>query len=555
MNNKTIQLRAFVMAVGLASTLTAVAHDAVVPCWRGQEGATFQEWDFLTSANPASATAYVNPYASGSPQATVTLNDGYYATWEGSTNVGWWGLLPSGTIAMTISNRPSAPAASCKYVWVQVAQYIGGVLPNYCNVAIPGATYLGGQRVTSEVILPFGSLVVDQTLWRLEPNPSSETVTVIAPSTGALIDHVLIDTICITNANTYVDDNYTGSDCDNKGWPDAVSPIDKPLNLLAFASFQTGVDRAPTNGFVNVAAGSYPAVNVNKAVTVKLAPTTGQATVAGLTLGSTATLAMDINGTNVGSQYDQWLVNGGVTLGNAALSTSYTAGSNVALNTQFILIANDAADAVSGTFAGLPEGATNAGLFKISYVGGTGNDVVLTLVNHAPIPGTKIATTYVNLPATNGAPKLVGAATDPDGDPVSFVGPVSPSAQGGSVTSTTVGGAPAIVYTPPLNFIGTDLVYYTITDGKALSTGTITVTVLPDTGVTFNMMPLIISNNLPLVRFLGVPGLSYTLQRSPDLTNWTSIYSTVLPGGGNGIGTYYDSLAPSTNAFYRARRP
>jgi hypothetical protein len=167
-----------------------------------------------------------------------------------------------------------------------------------------------------------------------------------------------------------------------------------------------------------------------------------------------------------------------------------------------------------------------------------------------------VAATYQNRPLTNLVHKIVSAATDPDvGDVVSYVAPLSPSAEGGIVTATTLGGSPAIAYTPPTNFIGTDLVYYTITDGKAVSTGYITVTVNPDTGITFNMMPLVISNSLPLVRFLGVPGQSYTLQRSPDLTNWSSIYSTVLPGGGNGIGTYYDILAPSTNAFYRARHP
>ena len=44
---------------------------------------------------------------------------------------------------------------------------------------------------------------------------------------------------------------------------------------------------------------------------------------------------------------------------------------------------------MTGTFNGLPEGATvNAGLvsYKISYVGGTGNDVVLTQTGIPPRP-------------------------------------------------------------------------------------------------------------------------------------------------------------------------
>jgi acetyl esterase/lipase len=49
----------------------------------------------------------------------------------------------------------------------------------------------------------------------------------------------------------------------------------------------------------------------------------------------------------------------------------------------FTIIDNDGTDPVIGTFTGLPEGASIAGngySFRISYVGGDGNDVVLTLV-------------------------------------------------------------------------------------------------------------------------------------------------------------------------------
>lgn len=48
---------------------------------------------------------------------------------------------------------------------------------------------------------------------------------------------------------------------------------------------------------------------------------------------------------------------------------------------QFVLVDNDGSEAVSGTFAGLPEGAIfSAGdaSFRVSYAGGDGNDVVVT---------------------------------------------------------------------------------------------------------------------------------------------------------------------------------
>src|SRR6185295_16994203 len=54
------------------------------------------------------------------------------------------------------------------------------------------------------------------------------------------------------------------------------------------------------------------------------------------------------------------------------------------VNQQFIIINNDGADPIVGTFNGLPEGSGfSAGGFgfRINYAAGTGNDVVLTLTN------------------------------------------------------------------------------------------------------------------------------------------------------------------------------
>ena len=53
------------------------------------------------------------------------------------------------------------------------------------------------------------------------------------------------------------------------------------------------------------------------------------------------------------------------------------------LSAPFMIIQNDGTDPVVGTFAGLAQGATivQGGMrFRISYDGGTGNDVVLTRI-------------------------------------------------------------------------------------------------------------------------------------------------------------------------------
>ena len=100
-------------------------------------------------------------------------------------------------------------------------------------------------------------------------------------------------------------------------------------------------------------------------------------------------VAFALNGLVADSQYERLEVVGNVNLAgtNLALAGTYSP----ALGDQFTIVNNDGADAVQGTFNGLPEGAilnVNSGAvigaFQISYASGTGNDVVLTRVNQAP---------------------------------------------------------------------------------------------------------------------------------------------------------------------------
>jgi autotransporter-associated beta strand protein len=99
-----------------------------------------------------------------------------------------------------------------------------------------------------------------------------------------------------------------------------------------------------------------------------------------VTLTNLATFILELNGTNAGMGYDQLNVAGGVNLANCALNVSL--GFVPPSGTTFVVINNDGSDAISNTFAGLPEGAVfsiNGLPFQISYAGGSGNnDVVLT---------------------------------------------------------------------------------------------------------------------------------------------------------------------------------
>ncbi len=132
--------------------------------------------------------------------------------------------------------------------------------------------------------------------------------------------------------------------------------------------------------------GSVSTILANGTVSPGNSP--GILTSSNVTFNSSGNFTVELSGPNPGvSGYDQLNVSGTVSLANAALAVFPLFTTPVAIGQQFTIINNDLADAVSGTFNSLPEGSTisiSGYQFTISYVGGTGNDVVLTLTS---IPG------------------------------------------------------------------------------------------------------------------------------------------------------------------------
>jgi len=212
-------------------------------------------------------------------------------------------------------------------------------------------------------------------------------------------------------------------------------------------SFGATLDGTGTTGAVTVASGGT------------LAPghSPGTLTTAGLTLSSGATLNEEIDGATAGTQYDQLVVTGGgVDLAGATLAAS---GSITSSEAKLTIIDNRGASPITGTFAGLPEGSTvtvNGVDFRISYVGGDGNDVTLS---REPVPTT------FQISAGNDQSAVVGTAfatalkvrvLDQDSDPlagasVTFAAPGSGAsgafASSPAVTTDSDGYATAPTFT------------------------------------------------------------------------------------------------------------
>jgi autotransporter-associated beta strand protein len=129
----------------------------------------------------------------------------------------------------------------------------------------------------------------------------------------------------------------------------------------------------------------------------------GKLNTGSLSADANSVVTFDLGGLVAGTNYDQLNVSGTVAL-NGALALNCNFPSS--LSNQFTLIRNDGVDAIAGTFNNLSEGTVftaHSRKFKISYVGGDGNDVVLTQVS--PILPPLLSSITVN---SNGAAQLNG---------------------------------------------------------------------------------------------------------------------------------------------------
>lgn len=225
-------------------------------------------------------------------------------------------------------------------------------------------TPLAGGNVTLEA----DSISIDATA----------AVTTLAAGTSA--------TLQTHTSTTRID--LGGAD-DNAGTPKVLGLTDAELDrittptlVLSGASFAT----------LTLSAAVSPANAPN--LTLNADSTTGaiKPSVAGTDVTVSGTLKLDgplsvpITGAAADSGFPQLKVEGGMNLNGKSLDLTGTTLAGT-LNQTFILIDNDAADPVTGTFSGLPENGliawpgSVAFHGRINYAGGSGNDVVLTLVS------------------------------------------------------------------------------------------------------------------------------------------------------------------------------
>lgn len=155
-----------------------------------------------------------------------------------------------------------------------------------------------------------------------------------------------------------------------------------------------------------------------------------------------------LNGPTVGTQYDQLSVGGSVTL---AGNLDILAAPGLAAGTSFTILNKTSAGAVSGTFAGKPQGTifgASGYAWLISYTGGDGNDVTVTMqTSLTPIEQWRLQYFGTSANSGNGA-NLFDGNKDGENNLLEFATAQNPNAPTKAATSVVKNGAvPEFTYT------------------------------------------------------------------------------------------------------------
>ena len=147
------------------------------------------EWGFESAANPAANTG---------PSARALIAPGDFASgWiSGDPSLGSvsgvWDLGSRGTITLSDSAGLTGPSALARRIKVKVLQWRDEtIFPAKSEVTVPGAT-LSGSESTVKSVGSLGRWLEDETSWVVDAGTPVESIVVTSPSSGAMIDQVLV---------------------------------------------------------------------------------------------------------------------------------------------------------------------------------------------------------------------------------------------------------------------------------------------------------------------------------------------------------------------------
>lgn len=380
---------------------------------------------------------------SGDGDVTIENNAVYLGTMTGSASVNIAGILRMAGVS------PISPVASGSSAASIVAGFVAPYRPATCGMGggsssgaldvMPGMTY-GSLTVengamaylkdmTKPVILGGGSGTGNPVLWFLPDvdesyNPVTTTRSWSGPVTllsSASVYVGSMTTVTYTGAITGSDKTLTkdltsggvltfSPSSNTTATPSGtqVNPVktttitDKTSQDLSIVANETAVFDGGQRGGVSVmygglVKGSGTMDRLWVDVGGRVAPGMSPGCISAGTISMSGTYSFELGGTDPCTGYDQLLVTGTspsslyINTTTAVLETARYNSYTPKKGQVFVIINQAGTQAVTGTFKDLPEGATftqNGIVFKISYIGGDGNDVTLTVQNTPTVPNT-----------------------------------------------------------------------------------------------------------------------------------------------------------------------
>ncbi|HAV61912.1 MAG TPA: hypothetical protein DCY13_06065, partial [Verrucomicrobiales bacterium] len=172
-----------------------------------------------------------------------------------------------------------------------------------------------------------------------------------------------------------------------------------------------------------------------------------------------------------------------------------------------------------------------------------------TVDNELPVAGLAEFQRPRNVPIKLLIANLLTNATDLNGDALTLVSVSATSTNGAAIHRNST----FVLYSVPPDGNVTDRFSYTVSDGVGSTVGEVEITVAADpTGTNFNVVACALVAGKPTMTFAGVPGHSYVVQRTQDLTGtpvWTDLWTTNAPAAG--LFHFVDDNPPAGDLFYR----
>ena len=193
------------------------------------------------------------------------------------------------------------------------------------------------------------------------------------------------------------------------------------------------------------------------------------------------------------------------------------------------------------------------GTFAVTLSGDGLSVNVVFLPNHAPVAG--VATygrawgTALRIPVLHLLTNFTGDA-DGDGRGLVVIG-VSTNGAWISTNTTYILFAPANNMPETFNYVICDLRNYRSGDTVQMATNSLTVSVTNAVG---RAQTISVSGPNVKVRFAGVPGYAYDVERTTNVTagTWVVLLTTNAPA--HGVWEYLDTNPPLPGAFYRTKQ-